>query len=135
MIVVDASVLAVALGDDGMDGRRARERLAGETLAAPELIDLEVASVWRRQVAAKLMTARRAGDAISDLADLPLRRSSHRPLLGRIWGLRHVLTSYDAAYVALAEAVEVALVTADARLARAPGIECEIELIAGTDGG
>ena len=56
MIVVDASVLAVALGDDGTDGRRARERLTDETLAAPELIDLEVASAWRRHVAARLMT-------------------------------------------------------------------------------
>jgi hypothetical protein len=55
VIVVDASVLAVALGDDGTDGERARERLASETLVAPELVDLEVVSVWRRHVAAKLM--------------------------------------------------------------------------------
>lgn len=135
MIVVDASVLAVALGDDGMDGRRARGRLADETLAAPELIDLEVVSVWHRQVAARLMAARRAGDAVSDLADLPLRRSSHQPLLGRIWELRHVVAPYDAAYIALAEALDVALVTADARLTRAPSIQCEIETIAGAEGG
>ena len=135
MIVVDASVLAVALGDDEMDGRRARERLADEALAAPELIDLEVASVWRRLVAARLMAARRAGDAISDLGGLPLRRSSHQPLLGRIWELRHAVTPYDAAYIALAEALCVPLVTADARLARAPGIKCEIEVIAGPEGG
>jgi predicted nucleic acid-binding protein len=55
VIVVDASVLAVALGDDGADGEHAREHIAGETLVAPELIDLEVVSVWRRHVAAKLM--------------------------------------------------------------------------------
>lgn len=130
MIVIDASVLAVAVGDDGIDGHRARERLANETLAAPELIDLEVASVWRRLVAARLMTARRAGDAVSDLADLPLQRSSHQPLLGRIWELRHTVTPYDAAYIALAEALGVPMVTADARLERASGIRCEIELIA-----
>jgi hypothetical protein len=53
VIVVDASVLAVALGDDGTDGRHARERLADETLVAPELVDLEVAAVWRRHVAPK----------------------------------------------------------------------------------
>jgi len=135
VIVVDASVLAVALGDDGTDGRRARERLADETLAAPELIDLEVASVWRRHVAARLMTARRADAAVSDLEDLPLRRSSHRPLLGRIWALRHVVTPYDAAYVALAEALDVVLVTADARLARAPRIRCEVEPIVGAGSG
>jgi predicted nucleic acid-binding protein len=133
VIVVDASVLAVALGDDGTDGRRARERLADETLVAPELVDLEVVSVWRRHVAGKLMPARRAAGAVADLEDLPLRRSSHRPLLGRIWQLRHVATPYDAAYIALAEALDVVLVTADARLARAPGVKCEIEAIGAPD--
>jgi len=129
VIVVDASVLAVALGDDGPDGRHARSRLAGETLAAPEVVDLEVLSVWRRHVAAKLMTARRANSAVSDLDDLPLQRSPHRPLLSRIWALRHSVTTYDAAYIALAETLDVALVTADARLSRASGVTCEIEAI------
>ena len=129
MIVVDASVLAVALGDDGTDGRHARERLAGEALVAPELVDLEVVSVWRRHVAAKRMPARRAAGALADLADLPLLRSSHQPLLDRIWKLRHVVTPYDAAYIALAEALDVVLVTSDARLSRASGVNCEIEVI------
>jgi predicted nucleic acid-binding protein len=127
VIVVDASVLAVALADDGMDGQQARERLADDTLAAPELIDLEVLSVWRRQVAAKLMPARRAESAVADLAVLPLSRSSHQPLLPRIWELRHAVTPYDGAYVALAEALDVVLVTADVRLSRASGLRCEIE--------
>ncbi|MGO9506874.1 MAG: type II toxin-antitoxin system VapC family toxin [Mycobacterium sp.] len=129
VIVVDASVLAVALGDDGKDGQQARERLAHETLVAPELVDLEVVSVWRRHVAAKLMPARRAASAVADLADLPLRRSSHQPLLHRIWELRHAVTPYAAAYIALAEALDVVLVTADARLSRAAGVQCEIESI------
>jgi predicted nucleic acid-binding protein len=129
VIVVDASVIAVALGDDRADGERARVRLTDETLAAPELVDLEAVSVWRRHVAAKLMTARRAALAVSDLENLPLQRSAHRPLLGRIWELRHAVTPYDAAYVALAEALEIVLLTADARLARAPGIRCEIEAL------
>jgi predicted nucleic acid-binding protein len=128
VIVVDASVLAVALGDDGTDGRQARNRLADETLVAPELIDLEVVSVLRRQVAAKLMPTRRATAALTDLADLPLRRSSHQPLLERIWELRHVVTPYDAAYIALAEALDVALVTSDARLSRASGVNCSVEV-------
>lgn len=132
MIVVDASVLAVALGDDGTDGRAARARLTGETLTAPELLDLEVVSVWRRHVAAKRMTARRASDALSDLADLPILRATHQPLLPRIWELRHAVTTYDAAYVALAEAMGVVLVTADARLARAPGIRCATEVLGST---
>jgi predicted nucleic acid-binding protein len=135
VIVVDVSVLAVALGDDRADGRHARARLAGETLAAPELVDLEVVSVWRRQVAAKLMPARRAADAVADLVDLPLRRSSHHSLLHRIWELRHVISPYDAAYVALAEALDVVLVTADARLSRASGVNCEIEAIGEAGGG
>lgn len=129
MIVVDASVLAVALGDDGRDGQRARERLTRETLVAPELIDLEVVSVWRRQVAAKMMAARRAASAVADLAELALRRSSHQPLLHRIWELRHAVTPYDAAYIALAEALDVVLITADVRLSRAPGVRCEVEAI------
>jgi predicted nucleic acid-binding protein len=135
VIVVDASVLAVALGDDGADGQHARERLADETLVAPELVDLEVVSVWRRHVAAKLMPARRAASAVADLADLPLSRSSHQPLLHRIWELRHVVTPYDAAYIALAEALEVVLVTADARLSRASAVRCEVETISGASGG
>jgi predicted nucleic acid-binding protein len=132
VIVVDASVVGVALGDDGADGERARARLTDEALAAPELVDLEVVSVWRRQVAGKRMTARRAALAVADLHDLPLQRSPHRPLLERIWDLRHGVTPYDAAYVALAEALDVVLVTTDARLARAPGTRCEIEAIAGS---
>ena len=129
VIVVDASVLAVALGDDAADGRRARARLADETLAAPELIDLEVVSVFRRQVAAKLMPARRAVGALADLADLPLQRSSHQPLLQRIWELRHNVTPYDAAYIALAEALDAVLLTSDGRLSRASGVNCAVEVI------
>jgi predicted nucleic acid-binding protein len=129
VIVVDASVLAVALGDDGTDGERARERLTGETLVAPELVDLEVVSVWRRHVAAKLMPARRAASGLADLVDLPLRRSSHQPFLQRIWELRHVVTPYDAAYVALAEILDAVLVTADARLSRASGFNCQVEVV------
>ncbi len=134
VIVVDASVLAVALGDDGTGGCRARQRLADETLVAPELVDLEVVSVWRRHVAAKLMPARRAASAVADLADLPLRRSSHQPLLRRIWELRHAVTPYDAAYIALAEALGVVLLTADARLSRASGAHCEIDVVGGANG-
>lgn len=129
MIVVDASVLAVALGDDGADGSSARGAVADEVLAAPELVDLEVLSVWRRQVAAGKMTARHAALAVSDLAALPLRRMSNRLVLQRCWELRHTVTVYDAAYVALAEALAIPLLTADARLSRAAGLRCEIKLV------
>ena len=128
MLVVDASALATALGDDGPDGDTARARLRGEQLAAPELIDLEVASVFRRQVAVGALDARRAQLALDDLVDLPLRRASHRPLLARCWQLRDNLTPYDGAYVALAEALGTMLLTADTRLARAPDVRCVIQV-------
>jgi predicted nucleic acid-binding protein len=130
VIVVDASIVASALGDDGSDGERARQRLAGERLFAPELLDLEVASVWRRAARAGRLGERRASQALEDLAALPLGRAPHQPFMSRIWELRDNLTPYDAAYVALAEELEAPLLTADRRLAKALGARCEIELLA-----
>ena len=129
MIVADASVLAVALADDGPDGDHARARLRGERLTAPELVDLEVISVWRRQIREGALQARRADLALADLAALPLRRAAHRPLLARCWELRDNLTVYDASYVALAEALDVTLLTGDGRLARASGPRCHFEVL------
>lgn len=129
MLVVDASVLAPALADDSADGDAARARLRGHALAAPELIDLETLSVIRRQLHIGRLDARRAGLARIDLIELPLRRAPHAPLLERCWELKDTLTVYDAAYVALAELLEAVLVTADARLAGAPGPRCEIEVL------
>jgi predicted nucleic acid-binding protein len=122
-------VLATALGDDGPDGDTARARLRGEDLAAPELIDLEIVSVLRSQLAAGAVDPRRAALALKDLVDLPLHRAQHRPLLARCWELRDNLSAYDAAYVALAEALDTVLLTADEHLARAPGVTCSIELV------
>jgi predicted nucleic acid-binding protein len=77
---------------------------------------------------AGLLDARRARLAVEDLAALPARRAPHRPLLPRCWELRDNLTIYDAAYVALAEAMSITLLTGDQRLARAPGPHCPIEI-------
>lgn len=129
MLVVDASVLVVALADDGGDGDRARERLRGERLVVPELADLEVASVLRRHLGAGLLDARRAGLALEDLIALPAQRAPHAPLLPRVWELRGNLTVYDAVYVALAEAVGAALLTGDRRLAGAPGARCVVDVL------
>lgn len=129
MIVVDASIVAAALGDDGVDGERARGRFAGERLFAPELIDLEVASVWRRAARAGRLGERSAEQALVDLAALPLARALHRSLMTRIGELHQNLTTYDAAYVALAEALGAPLLTADRRLSGAPGISCEVRLL------
>lgn len=133
MIVVDASVVATALLDDDTDGAAVRDRLRRARLAAPEIIDLEVLSVIRRLLANDQVTTRRADQATTDLVDLHLHRAPHRPLLGRCWELRHNLSPYDAAYVALAEALDTTLLTADERLARAPGPSCPIELVTGGD--
>ena len=129
MIVVDASAVALALADDSADGQLARAALRGQDLTAPELLDLEVVSVLRRQVAAGLLSGRRAEQALADLLALPLRRVRHAPLLPRCWELRHNITIYDAAYVALAELLDVVLLTSDVRLTKAPGTRCAIHLL------
>jgi predicted nucleic acid-binding protein len=129
VIVVDASVIVTGLADDGDDGDRVRARLGGERLVAPAVIDLEVMSAWRRLLAAGALDERRAALALADLDALPLERAPHGPLLARCWELRANLTTYDAAYVALAEALGVPLLTGDARLAAAPGIRCEVETL------
>ena len=129
MVVVDASVLAPALVDDGPDGDTARASLAGQSLAAPELIDLEVASVFRRRARAGRLDPRRTRYALADLADLPLHRVRHRLLVARCWELTGNVTIYDACYIAVAELMGTVLLTADARLSRAPGPRCPIELV------
>ncbi len=129
MIVVDASVIVTALADDGDDGDRVRERLRGERLVAPHLIDLEVVSAWRRLSAAGQLDARRVGLAMTDLSTLRIERAPHGPLVQRCWELRGNLTVYDASYVALAEAVDAVLLTGDHRLAEVPGVRCSVEIM------
>jgi predicted nucleic acid-binding protein len=129
MIVVDASVIVTALADDGEDGERARERLRDERLVAPQLLDLEVASAWRRMAAIGKLDQRRARLALEDLRHLRVDRVAHLALIPRIWELRNSLTVYDAAYVALAETLGMRLLTADERLAGAHGTRCQIEML------
>ena len=130
MIVVDASVFVTALVDSGRDGDVARGRLLEDgDLHAPHLADLEVASQLRRAVQEGALDGWRAEAALADLRDLRVARYPHTPFLERIWELRANLTPYDAAYVALGEALAAPLVTADARLARAPGIGCPVEVL------
>ena len=129
VLVVDASVLAPALADDGADGDAARLWLQDGPLFAPELVDLEVTSVLRRALRSRALDARRAALAMDDLIALPLYRAPHRPLLARCLELRDSLTVYDAAYVALAERLGAPLVTADARLAAATGVRCDVKVV------
>jgi len=130
LIVVDASILANAVGDDGQAGRVARARLlAASEASAPDLVDVETVSVLRRRWLAGDLTARRFRYAIDDLLALPLVRVPTGPLMLRAYELRANATPYDAASVALAEGLACALVTADARLARVPGIRCVVEVL------
>jgi len=104
--------------------------MSEETLHAPHLMDLEIAQVIRRYVLAGEMTTRRGSEAIQDLLQLPVTRYPHDVFLFRIWQLRHNMTAYDAAYVTLAEALAIPLLTLDKRLANSRGHKASIELIA-----
>jgi predicted nucleic acid-binding protein len=130
VIVIDASILVNVLGDDGSDGQRARQAVAGQDLAAPELIDVEVASVLRRHWLAETITARRFAAAVADLMDLPLERYPALPFTPRVYELRANLSAYDAVYVGLAEHLDCSLLTADRRLAAAPGPRCTFAVLA-----
>jgi predicted nucleic acid-binding protein len=127
LIVIDASVLSNVVGDDGRAGRVARARLvAANGVSAPDLVDVETVSVLRRRWLAGGLTARRFRSAIEDLRALPIIRF---PLMIRAYELRANVTPYDATYVGLAEGLDCTLVTGDGRLARAPGIQCTVEVL------
>ncbi len=130
MIVVDASVVANLVGDDGPDGRLAAGRFAhGVGWTAPDLVDVETVSVLRRRWRSGDITAQRFRAAIDDLLALPIMRVPTGPLMPRAYELRSNVTPYDAAYGALAEALDCPLVTADARSAGAPGVRCVVEVL------
>lgn len=130
MIVVDASAaVEILLQLDMADPLMDRLFLSGESLHAPHLLDVEVAQVIRRYARAGDVPAARGAEALRDLADLPLTRHGHIPLLDRVWQLRANLTAYDAAYIALAEALDAVLVTRDAALARVPGVRLTVEVL------
>jgi predicted nucleic acid-binding protein len=131
MTVADASVFVPSFVDVGATSRRARERLAREAeLHAPHVLDLEVAAGLRRAIARGTIRNDEGATALRALADMPIIRYPHLPLLERVWAIGGNVTPYDAAYVALAEYLDTTLLTADARLARAPGPRCRIELLA-----
>lgn len=130
MIVLDASAaLEVLLNSPAAAGVADRIFAPGETLHAPHLLDLEIAQVLRRYAASGQLDRERGFQALEDLADFPLTRYPHFLLLPRIWQLRHNATAYDAAYLALAEALDAPLLTRDRALARAAGHRARVELI------
>ena len=131
MIVVDACVLANAVGDDEESGRQARELLREHReLAAPDLVDVETTAVLRRRWLAGTITDQRFEQAIEDLTDIPLARFPTLGLMRRAFELRANVTAYQGCYVALAEALDWPLCTVDRSLAHASGPRCTMRLIA-----
>lgn len=125
MIVLDASAAVLGLLNDG----EARRSLGTDTVVVPHIADVEVAHVLRAQVLRGQIGPDQAGAVLERWARLGVRRFGVVGLLHRIWELRENVTAYDASYVALAEALGCGLVTADARLAQAPGPTCAITIV------
>lgn len=132
MIVVDASILANALGDDEDDGDAARSELrAAGDLAAPDLVDVETVAVLRKRWLARAISDERFDAAVTDLQRWDFERVPTLRLVRRAYELRANVTAYDAMYVALAEALGCELLTADQRLAGATGPHCPIRVLSG----
>jgi predicted nucleic acid-binding protein len=130
VIVVDASaVLEILLQTPAAPSVGRRIFAAGETLHAPHLLDLEIAQVLRRYTRLGDISPQRGSEAIADLAGLPLTRYPHLVLLPRIWELRHSFTAYDAAYIALAEALDAPLVSRDRALASSASHRAQVEVL------
>lgn len=121
--------MAPAVADAGNAGTTARARIRGESIACPDLLRIEVMSVVRRHAQAGALTVAQANAAIDDLLELPLSVFPTAPLLLRTWTLRDNITAYDGCYIALAEALDCPLLTADIRLASSPGARCPVEVI------
>jgi len=129
-MVVDASAaLELLLGTQRGTAWRGALSRRPERLCAPHLLDVEVLHVLRRYERAGEVSSARALAALDDLREMPLDRYPHAPLLSRMWDLRKNVTGYDAAYLALAEVLEIPLVTADARLASSPGHRARVEVL------
>lgn len=125
-VVCDASAVVALLLDAGADGRWATKALTGADLAAPSLLPFEVANIVRRHELAELISPDQAAQAHADLLDLVIEHWPYELLAPRVWQLRQNLTSYDASYVALAELLDVTLVTLDRGISLAPDLRCTI---------
>jgi predicted nucleic acid-binding protein len=124
-IFADASVPVAALVDSGAEGAWVEEMLSSAALHAPELAKVEASNILRRLELAKRLTTAEVNEAFGDLLDLEIQSYAFDPLAQRMWELRHVVTSYDAWYIALAEALRLPLATLDRRLSRVQGVTCK----------
>ncbi len=126
IVVVDASALVALLLDNGFVGEWVADQLRGRVIAAPHVVTFETANIIRRHLAAKLVTLDAARTANRFLRDLQIELWPHEPLAERAWELRSNLTTYDAAYVALAELLSAPVITLDKRLAATKRVRCPI---------
>jgi len=126
-LVADASAIVALLTDHGPDGQWAAEIIWDADLYAPTILPFECANIFRRHELAEIVSADQAAQAHADLVELPIDLWPYETVADRVWELRANLTSYDAAYVAVAEATSATLVTLDRRIARAAGARCAIE--------
>ncbi|MFC7817701.1 type II toxin-antitoxin system VapC family toxin [Streptomyces sp. NPDC057148] len=127
VLVLDTSALVEFLVGGDELAERVRARTLDHRLAAPHAVDLECASVLRGLVRGNKLPEGEAERALQLLGRMPLRRYDHVPLLPRVWELRHNMWPYDASYVALAETLDAALVTVDAKFAGAPHLRCRVD--------
>jgi len=127
-IVIDSSVVVAALVDGGLHGDWAEEILGVGSLQAPELVHAEATNILRRLERAKLITTSDANAAQDDLMKLGIELFPFEPFAGRIWELRHNVTSYDAWYVAIAEALSIPLATLDGPLSKSNRVTCKFLL-------
>jgi predicted nucleic acid-binding protein len=129
VLVTDAGVWVRALVDEG-PGDPIRARLVAEVVvAAPALIDLEFTNVLRGLLTKRSIALPNAEMAIAEFLQAPIQRYRHEALVPRVWQLRENLTAYDAAYVALAEALGTDLLTIDRRIGGAAGVRCRVVVV------
>lgn len=126
LIVVDASALYEVLIGTATGRTVGEQMLAADDLAAPAVVDVEVLGVIRRQEMQGLIDPTAAQQAVDDLEIWPAERYDHRPFVARAWELRRNLRTWDAFYVALAEALDATLLTTDERLIGASGPRCPV---------
>ena len=124
--VIDASVLVAALVDSGQDGPWAEAVLVQGQLAAPEMLLAEATNILRRMEQSGQVSSLEAAASFRDLLRLDVELYPFTPLAERVWELRANVTSYDAWYVALAEALRNPLFTLDRKLSTASGVQCEV---------
>ncbi|MGW1768509.1 type II toxin-antitoxin system VapC family toxin [Streptomyces sp. NPDC002073] len=128
MIVIDASAVVMLVADAGPVGEAVRERTLGERLAAPFLLDVEVAQALLGRHRGGKLSDHQLDVAWEHFAALPVRRMEHVPVLPRVRELYANLSAYDATYVALAEGLQVPLITCDARIVRSGSPRCKIDV-------